>query len=190
MTGQTTSRDFPTTGGAFITTTPQPPPLGSPNDAFVTKLNATGSALVYSTLLGGGQDIDDGLGIAVDGAGNAYVTGQTGSSDFPVTAGAFHLVNNGGGDVFVSKFAPGGTSLVYSTLLGGAGPDEATSIAVDASGQAAITGFTQSSDFPVVNEVYGRVLGDARPARSTVQVSALPRNVLVEIDAVVAVPSA
>ena len=148
VTGQTTSRDFPTTGGAFITTTPQPPPLGSPNDAFVTKLNATGSALVYSTLLGGGQDIDDGLGIAVDGAGNAYVTGQTGSSDFPVTAGAFDTTSNGSFDAFVTKLNSTGSAPVYSTFLGGSDNELPSGVAVDSAGNAYVAGSTRSADFP------------------------------------------
>src|SRR5206468_1993499 len=157
VTGQTTSRDFPTTGGAFITTTPQPPPLGSPNDAFVTKLNATGSALVYSTLLGGGQDIDDGLGIAVDGAGNAYVTGQTGSSDFPVTAGAFDTTSNGSFDAFVTKLNSTGSALVYSTFLGGSNNDFGDALAIDAAGNAYVSGGTQSPEFPTTPSAFDTV---------------------------------
>ena len=92
-------------------------------DAFVTKLNPTGSALVYSTYLGGSGN-DDGYGIAVDSAGNAYVTGATGSTDFPTTPGAFQTTCNGGNycakyDAFVSKLNPTGSALVYSTYLGG-----------------------------------------------------------------------
>ncbi|PYV30385.1 MAG: hypothetical protein DMG22_20550, partial [Acidobacteria bacterium] len=143
VAGFTASTDFPTQN-AFQSSS------GGGTDSFALEFNPDGSELIFSTYLGGsGQD--RAFGIALDAVESIYITGDSQSSNFPVTAGAFHLVNNGGGDVFVSKFAPGGTSLVYSTLLGGAGPDEATSIAVDASGQAAITGFTQSSDFPVVN---------------------------------------
>jgi hypothetical protein len=149
VTGQTTSRDFPTTGGAFIAATPQPPPLGSPNDAFVTKLNATGSALVYSTFLGGGQDIDDGLGIAVDGAGNAYIAGETGSSDFPTTAGAFDRTKNGEFDAFVTKLNPTGSAAVYSTFLGGLLVDMAERVVIDGAGNAYVMGSTRSGDFPV-----------------------------------------
>ncbi|HKB16934.1 MAG TPA: SBBP repeat-containing protein, partial [Planctomycetota bacterium] len=148
VTGQTTSSDFPTTGGAFIASIPQPPPLGSPNDAFVTKLNATGSALVYSTFLGGAQDIDDGLGIAVDGAGNAYVTGETGSTDFPTTVGAFDTTSNGAFDAFLAKLNPAGTALVYSTFLGGAQVEFGQRVTVGATGEATVMGSTSSPNFP------------------------------------------
>lgn len=104
----------------------QPQYAGGNNDAFVTKINSTGSALVYSTYLGGGAILngteDWGEAIAIDSAGSAYVTGYTYSPDFPVTAGAFDT-SRGGLDAFVTKFAPNGTSLVYSTFLGGAGSD-------------------------------------------------------------------
>ena len=93
------------------------------HDAFVTKLNATGTALVYSTYLGGNGD-DYGHGIAVDGSGNAYVTGDTASTNFPTTAGAFQTSYGGGnGDAFVTKLNATGTALVYSTYLGGNGND-------------------------------------------------------------------
>ena len=91
---------------------------GGFNDAYVTVLNSTGSALVYSTLLGGNSN-DQGYGIAVDGSGNAYVTGFTVSTDFP-TQSPFQASNaGGGGDVFVTKLNLAGNALVYSTYLGG-----------------------------------------------------------------------
>src|SRR5437867_10097 len=86
-------------------------------DAFVTKLNPTGSVLLYSTYLGG-SDFDTGVGIAVDASGNAYVTGRTFSTNFPTTAGSFQTTLGGGGDVFVTKLNPTGSALVYSTYLG------------------------------------------------------------------------
>ena len=92
----------------------------------MTKLNPTGTALVYSTYLGGTGE-DYGSGIAVDTAGNAYVTGTTYSTDFPTTAGAFQTTFGGGNaDAFVTKLNPTGTALVYSTYLGGTGDDVAT----------------------------------------------------------------
>src|SRR5262249_55699746 len=140
VTGQTTSRDFPTTGGAFLSTTPQPPPLGSPNDAFVTKLNATGSALVYSTFLGGGQDIEDGFGIAVDAAANASGAGEPGWADSPTTPGAAAPSRSGAFDAFVTKLNPAGTGLVYSTFLGGLEVDFGERVSVDAAGNAYVMG--------------------------------------------------
>src|SRR5205823_11273224 len=124
---------YPTTPGAYDTSYNSGTPAG---DAFVTKLNASGTALVYSTFLGGFLE-DYGVGIALDSAGNAYVTGVTGSEDFPTTSGAFDTTYNGhNSDAFVTKFNANGTALVYSTYLGGAGPDEGTSLAVDVSGDA------------------------------------------------------
>lgn len=143
VTGFTNSSDFPVTAGAFQTT------FAGLEDVFVTKLNATGTALVYSTYLGGVGD-DEGFGVAVDISGNAYVTGVTNSTNFPVTAGAFSTVYNGGlFDSFVTKLNPAGTALVYSTYLGGSNIDEGLSIAVDAAGDAYVTGLTNSTNFPV-----------------------------------------
>jgi hypothetical protein len=140
VTGWTVSADFPTTPGAFDTT-------AAGADAFVTKLNPAGSALVYSTYLGGAST-DQGFGIAVDGAGNAYVTGLTVSADFPTTPGAFDTTFNGGGDAFMTKLNPAGSALVYSTYLGGASNDQGSGIAVDGAGNAYVTGSTFSADFP------------------------------------------
>src|SRR5262249_47549258 len=105
-------------------------------DAFVLKLNPTGSSLVYSTFLGGATDLDDGMAIAVDAGGNAYVTGETGSTDFPTTPGAFRTVRNGAFDAFVTKVDPTGSRLVYSTFSGGSQVDFGTRIAVDAANNA------------------------------------------------------
>src|SRR5205814_8754446 len=146
VAGETVSSNFPTTAGAFQTT------FGGgvfgAGDAFVTKLNPTGSALVYSTYLGGSSS-DAGSGIAVDAAGNAYVTGGTGSTDFPTTIGAFQTTKGGGfRDAFVTKLNPTGSALVYSTYLGGSGDDYGYGIALDALGNAYVTGGTGSTDFP------------------------------------------
>jgi hypothetical protein len=148
VTGQTVSTDFPTVN-----------PIQAANagagDAFVTKLNAAGSALVYSTFLGG-SNTEIPLGIAVDSSGNAYVTGQTLSTDFP-TMNPFQAANAGGSDAFVTKLNAAGSVLVYSTYLGGSRGDAAFGIAVDSSGNAYVTGITNASgaaasdDFPTVN---------------------------------------
>lgn len=139
VTGYTDSTDFPTVPAAS-------PLFGNQGgrDAFVTQLNATGTGFVYSTYLGGGSD-DTGLGIAVDAAGSAYVTGWTDSSDFPTTSSAFQG-EQGGRDAFVTKLNPAGTALVYSTYLGGDGTDEGHAIALDASGNAHVTGDTTSTN--------------------------------------------
>jgi len=142
VTGQTTSPNFPTTLGAF-----QPSPHGGIAHAFVTKVNPTGTGLVYSTYLGG-SGIDLGNGIAVDVAGNAYVTGFAGSTDFPTTPGAFQTARASSSDAFVTKVNPTGTGLVYSTYLGGNADDEGFAIAVDVAGNAYVTGRTNSPNFP------------------------------------------
>src|SRR5439155_19485321 len=120
VTRRAISPDFPTTAGAFQTTLVSDP--SASGDAFVTKLNPSGSALVYSTFLGGSA-FDEGLGIAVDAAGNACVTGDTDSSNFPTTAGAFQTTLDGFLGAFVTKLNPTGSALVYSTYLGGSSFD-------------------------------------------------------------------
>ncbi len=150
------------TGFTFSTNFPVSNALQKSNagnaDAFVAKLNPGGSALVYSTFLGG-NDRDRGFGIAVDGSGNAYVTGDSQSTDFPTTSGAFQTLNSGNGDAFVSKLAADGSALVYSTFLGGTSAEQGFGIAVDGSGGAYVTGFTQSSDFPTANALQSALAG-------------------------------
>src|SRR5690606_35912604 len=117
-------------------------------DVFVTKLDSTGSSLSYSTFLGGSYS-DKGNGIAVDGSENAYVTGITDSTDFPTTPGAYNTEkHNWESDVFVTKLNSTGSSLSYSTFLGGSDLDEGNGIALDGSGNAYVTGITYSTDFP------------------------------------------
>jgi hypothetical protein len=143
MMGQTFSSDFPTKNPINGT-------LRGQTDTFVMKLNADGNAIVYSTYLGGSQSEFSG-GIAVDSSGNAYVTGQTFSTDFPVTTGAFQTRLGGGFDAFVAKLNPDGNRLVYSTLLGSSqSGDGGTGIAVDSTGSAYVTGVT-GSGFPTMN---------------------------------------
>ena len=150
VTGQTKSSNFPVTGGAFdrsfnVDTCPR---CGIDQyDAFVLKLNPAGSALVYSTFLGG-FDLDDSLGIALDASRNAYVTGQTVSSNFPVTGGAFDTTPGGGFDAFVAKLNATGSALVYSTRLGGEDNELPEDLRVDAGGNAVVGGSTRSSGFP------------------------------------------
>jgi hypothetical protein len=142
VTGVTASTDFPVmnpiqgTFGGFV-------------DAFVTKLNPTGSALIYSTYLGGTES-DQGLAIAVDSSGSAYLTGFTGSPNFPI-ANALQPVYGGGFDAWAAKLGPSGSTLVYSTYLGGTEWDSGSGIAVDLSGNAYLTGSTSSPDFPIAN---------------------------------------
>lgn len=119
-------------------------------DGFVAKVNPTGTALVYSGFVGGSND-DEVLGIALDGSANAYITGWTASSDFPRLSGP-DLTFNGVRDAFVAKVAASGAGLVYSGYIGGSGSDEGTGVAVDGSGKASLTGFTNSrpsEGFPV-----------------------------------------
>jgi hypothetical protein len=156
VTGSTTSTDFPTTGGAFQTT------LAGSSNAFVTKLAPDGKTLVYSTYLGGNSDV--GIGIALDSASSAYVTGDTFSSNFPTTADAFDTTLGGTSDAFVSKLAPDGKTLAYSTYLGGSGDDFAFGIAVDPAGSAYMTGVTHSTDFPTTVGALHTTLGGSSDA--------------------------
>ncbi len=113
--------------------------------------------IAYSTYLGG-SSYDHGSGIAVDSAGNAYVTGNTSSSDFPLS-NAIYGSKKGNADVFVTKIAASGTSLSYSTYLGGGGYSDGSGIAVDSAGNAYVTGGTSSTDFPLSNAIYGSYRG-------------------------------
>jgi hypothetical protein len=173
IAGFTASSNFPTTAGAFM----EGPAIGGAGcvgvgceDAFVTKLAANGSGLVYSTYLGG-MDADRAYGIALDAAGNAYVTGFTSSTDFPVTATtAFQTVFDPGttctrrdsgpapapcDDAFVTVLNSDGTDLIYSTYLGSADEDYGKAVAVDGDGNVYVTGYTNSTSFPVTTSTPG-----------------------------------
>ncbi len=147
VAGDTSSSNFPVLN-AFQPTAGGPTVPGQPGDAFVLLLNPSGS-LGYSSYLGGSAE-DDAFGIAFDSMGEAYVVGHTESTDFPLKD-AYQAQNNGGFDVFVTKVASTGSSLVYSTYLGGAAEDDGYAIAVDTSGNAYITGQTLSNNFPTLN---------------------------------------
>jgi uncharacterized repeat protein (TIGR01451 family) len=158
--GDTTSANFPTTAGAFQAA------LDGGLDAFVTKLNAAGSALLYSTYLGGSGS-ENGKGIAVDAGGITYVTGRTISLDFPTTAGAFQPAFGGVNDAFVTRLNPAGlgvADLVYSTYLGGSGSENGNGIAVDVTGNAYVIGGTDSSDFPTTAGAFQPAFGGVKDA--------------------------
>jgi hypothetical protein len=146
VTGETHSWEFPTVN-------PYDESFNGYYDVFVTKLSAAGNSLLYSTFLGGDMD-DRGYGIAIDGSGSAYVTGETSSSDFPMV-NSYDGSHNGYYDVFVARLSAAGNSLLYSTYLGGPDEEEGRDIAVDGSGSAYVTGYTRSSEFPVVNPYDG-----------------------------------
>ncbi|MEO7923846.1 MAG: SBBP repeat-containing protein [Chitinophagaceae bacterium] len=154
ITGFTSSSGFPTTVGAYDQ-------VWNNTDVFVTKLNSSGTALLYSTFIGGGW-VDYGFSIAIDGSGSAYITGYTQSDvfnppDFPTTAGSYDQTWNGDWDVFVTKLNSGGSALLYSTFIGGNGRDIGTSIAIDGSGNAYITGWTYLSDYPTTAGAYNEL---------------------------------
>jgi hypothetical protein len=140
--GHTTSTDYDTTAGAFQTS------FGGGIDVFVTKLNSTGTGLIYSTFIGG-TSVEFSTAIAIDGSGNAYITGYTTSNNYPTTSGAFQTTFAGMQDVFVTQLNSTGTGLIYSTFIGGSNVDQGYGIAVDTSGNAFIVGNTQSSDYDV-----------------------------------------
>ena len=150
VTGITLSQNFPTTAGAFQRECKLN--NGACVATFVTKLNSTGSQELYSTFLNGNANLSVAFGgIAVDSAGNAFVTGITAASDFPTTAGTAQPVFGGLEDAFVAKISPSGSHLVYSTFLGGTDVDQALAIALDSHGNAFVAGLTLSKNFPVKN---------------------------------------
>jgi uncharacterized protein (TIGR03437 family) len=177
VTGYAHSADFPVTAGAFQTTNKAATTVGVDSlipgyNVFVSKINPSGSVLVFSTYLGGSgvtfpysaqsnEQIygDGGNAISVDSAGNVYVAGSAYSADFPVTAGAYQTKLRAaqpfaklqiGSNAFVAKLNPAGANLVYATFVGGSGSDSANALAIDGSGNAYVAGATTSLDFPVV----------------------------------------
>ena len=158
IVGGTGSADFPTAN-------PLQPALNQnrpyASDAFITKLSADGSSFLFSTFLGG-SDEDSGVAIALDSSGNAYIVGSTESTDFPITSGAFQTVVSNGNSAyhahgFVTKLSADGSTLLYSTYLGGSAEDGPYGIGVDASGNAYVTGGTTSPDFPTTPSAVQKV---------------------------------
>ena len=157
VSGYANDTSFPITPGAFQSTNLSAGcSTSSCGDAFVTKLNPAGTTLVYSTYIGGSKALQGGVAIAVDPSGDAYIAGDTNATDFPTTPGALQTIFGGGGcfndsacgDAFVTKLNSDGCGLVYSTYLGGSDLDFVTGIAVDATGNAYISGITASTNFP------------------------------------------
>ena len=161
VTGWTNSSDFPATPGAFDTSYNGSYPYYE-EDAFVARLNAAGSALDYATFLGG-SSYDQGNALALDAAGRATVTGWTGSSDFPTTADAFDPSFNVAKDAFVVRLNAAGSTLDYATFLGGTGLDEGHAVALDTAGRATVTGWTDSSDFPITPGAFDPSLNGSYP---------------------------
>ncbi len=156
VTGDTQSSDFPTTPGAFQTAFG-----GGPGDAYVAKLNPEGSALAYASYLGG-NSLEASGGITVDADSVVYVTGSTASTDFPTTCDAFQGTYGGGpalGDAFVVKVSADGSELLYASYLGGSQDDQGTAIAVDPAGNAHVTGFTSSANFPITSSAWQTTYG-------------------------------
>jgi hypothetical protein len=165
VAGITGSSDYPTTSGAYSTTFG-----GGGYDVFVTRLSPQGSGLTWSTFLGG-SDVDLASAVALGQNGTATVVGRTYSANFPATAGAYDTSPNGTADAFVSRLSTQGTSLVWSTYLGGSSVDEAIAVAVDPGDAAVVVGHTASANFPTTAGAYDRVFGGSFDAFVT-QVSA------------------
>jgi hypothetical protein len=170
VVGGTNGQDFPVTAGAYQTTRPPTAAGAQDGDGFITKFNAAGSALLYSTYLGGNSR-DSINGIVVDDSGNAYVTGQTQSTNFPTTAGAYqsslsgNQVANGPRpqDAFVTKINAAGSALIYSTYLGGNNRDGTVGIGIDGFGNAYVAGATESTTFPTTAGAVQRTYGGGVP---------------------------
>ena len=136
---------FPVTPGSAESVLPAPPPDVTPQGAFAAELNSSGSAYVYATYIGGSTGENVANGAALDSSGDLFVTGLTAATDFPVTGGAYQNTNHGdvstgGSNAFVTRISPDGSTFLYSTYLGGQGADSGAAIAVDAFGNAYVTG--------------------------------------------------
>ncbi len=156
VTGHTPSGDFPTTAGAYQATRPSLTQAG-----FVSVLDPTLGTLAHSTYLGG-TAVDQARSIALDSEGNVYVAGNTLSSSFPTTTGAFDETHNGNRDGFVSVLNPELSGLRYSTFLGGSGWDEVMTVSVGSAGRVSVAGWTESTDFPSTAGAYDEAFNDER----------------------------
>ncbi|MGB0389386.1 MAG: SBBP repeat-containing protein, partial [Ardenticatenaceae bacterium] len=167
VAGQTPSLDFPTTAGSYDMT------HNGNEDMFVLKLNAAGNGLIYSTFIGS-SNYDFSESLALDSAGNAVVTGTTNSDDFPTTPGSYDTTYNNtpnffdaaknnlihgdfSGDTFVLKLNAAGNDLIYSTFIGGSSNDVGDSVALDSAGNAVVTGYTESENFPTTPNSYDTI---------------------------------
>lgn len=157
FTGGTQSADLPTSTGAYDTS------LGGTQDAFVAALAPDGSALAFSTYLGG-ADTDAGEDVILDSSGLPLVVGNTSSTDFPVTGGVLQGTSGGARDGFVAKLASDAGSLIFSTYLGGTGDDDGYGVTLDDSDRPLVTGATTSSDFPTTSGTYSTTYAGARDA--------------------------
>jgi hypothetical protein len=148
VTGGTFSSGFPTTSGTYDTS------QNGSEDVFVTKFNRTGTQLIYSTFIGGSAQ-DRGIDIDVDAAGNAYIGGETQSSGYPTTSGAYDTSYTGSGEAIVTKLSADGTTLVFSTFFGGNIEETISGIRVDSSGNVFVAGLTYSTvGFPVTSGAF------------------------------------
>lgn len=156
IAGYTFSLDFPVLNAYQAT-------HGGDVDAFVTKVSPDGSAIAYSTFIGG-SSFERAMSIKIDGSDNFYIAGLTQSTDYPTTANAFQIAYHGGaftGEAFLTRFNATGSSIIYSTFLGGISSDYANDLALDTSGNVYITGMADSSDFPTTSGAYDRTYNGA-----------------------------
>jgi len=168
VTGLTQSADFPTVNPLQAT-------YGGSQNAFVAQLNDAGSALVYSTFLGG-AGLDVGNGVAVDSSGIAYVVGSTNSPDFPAVNAIQSTFGGGTNDVFVAALNAAGSALLYSTFLGGTGNDLGAAVALDRAGNPYLTGSTSSIAFPMANAVQSTLAGSRNAFVSSIVPDGGPRD--------------
>ncbi|MCD6383508.1 MAG: SBBP repeat-containing protein, partial [Thermoplasmata archaeon] len=159
--GVTYSANFSTTSNAYDTT------LNGSGDGFVFKLNSGATSLLFSTFIGG-SNFDNAVSLILDSSGNVYLVGETNSTDYPTTTGAYDTTYNGNMDCFVTKLNSGATSLLFSTYVGGSNYDGADSIARDSSGNIYLTGMTESSDYPTTSDAYDTTYNGKMDAFATV----------------------
>jgi hypothetical protein len=148
IVGTTDSPDFPVTAGAYDTSF-----NGGVHDVFASKLHSSGTTLLWSTFLGGTAS-DEGHDLALDASGQPVLTGSTASSNFPTTATGYDTSANGGLDAFVSVLSASGSTLVWSTFLGGSSTESGSALVLDATDHPVLTGWVDSSDFPTTSGAY------------------------------------